>query len=107
MKGVLLKSIENEKEVMFTDFQLLSEEVVERDLIIQSLNKVFDEKEEDVAFMLDMTSNVSVSGKPFTSTSGKRKPGGFKPLLRILKCVYSFRRGINKHRQSQNSPTGL
>ena len=44
---------------MFTDFQLLSEEVVERDLIIQSLN----EKEEDVAFMLDMTSNVSVSGK--------------------------------------------
>ena len=59
-----MKSIENEKEVMFTDFQLLSEEVVERDLIIQSLNKVFDEKEEDVAFMLDMTSNVSVSGKP-------------------------------------------
>ena len=58
-----MKSIENEKEVMFTDFQLLSEEVVERDLIIQSLNKVFDEKEEDVAFMLDMTSNVSVSGK--------------------------------------------
>ena len=67
MKGVLLKSIENEKEVMFTDFQLLSEEVVERDLIIQSLNKVFDEKEEDVAFMLDMTSNVSVSGKPASS----------------------------------------
>ena len=62
-----MKSIENEKEVMFTDFQLLSEEVVERDLIIQSLNKVFDEKEEDVAFMLDMTSNVSVSGKPANS----------------------------------------
>ena len=60
-----MKSIENEKEVMFTDFQLLSEEVVERDLIIQSLN----EKEEDVAFMLDMTSNVSVSGKHYTFTS--------------------------------------
>ena len=79
MKGVLLKSIENEKEVMFTDFQLLSEEVVERDLIIQSLNKVFDEKEEDVAFMLDMTSNVSVSGKPFTSYLHQgRKPGRYK-----------------------------
>ena len=50
---------------MFTDFQLLSEEVVERDLIIQSLN----EKEEDVAFMLDMTSNVSVSGKHYTFAS--------------------------------------
>ena len=60
-----MKSIENEKEVMFTDFQLLSEEVVERDLIIQSLN----EKEEDVAFMLDMTSNVSVSGKHYTFAS--------------------------------------
>ena len=60
-----MKSIENEKEVMFTDFQLLSEEVVERDLIIQSLN----EKEEDVAFMLDMTSNVSISGKHYTFTS--------------------------------------
>ena len=67
MKGVLLKSIENEKEVMFTDFQLLSEEVVERDLIIQSLNEVVDEKKKDVAFMLDMTSDVSVSGKYFIS----------------------------------------
>ena len=60
---------------MFTDFQLLSEEVVERDLIIQSLNKVFDEKEEDVAFMLDMTSNVSVSGKPFNSFQYQGSPG--------------------------------
>ena len=67
MKGVLLKSIENEKEVMFTDFQLLSDEVVERDLIIQSLNEVVDEKKKDVAFMLDMTSDVSVSGKYFIS----------------------------------------
>ena len=75
MKGVLLKSIENEKEVMFTDFQLLSEEVVERDLIIQSLNKVFDEKKEDVAFMLDMTSNVSVSGKPFILFPYQGSPG--------------------------------
>ena len=67
MKGVLLKSIENEKEVMFTDFQLLSDEVVERDLIIQSLNEVVDEKKKDVAFMLDITSDVSVSGKYFIS----------------------------------------
>ena len=84
-----MKSIENEKEVMFTDFQLLSEEVVERDLIIQSLNKVFDEKEEDVAFMLDMTSNVSVSGKPFTSYLNQgRKPGRYKHLLRTFKCKF-------------------
>ena len=70
VKGVLLKSIENEKEVMFTDFQLLSEEVVERDLIIQSLNEAADERKENVAFLLDMTSDVHISGtvsivKPF------------------------------------------
>ena len=62
VKGVLLKSIENEKEVMFTDFQLLSEEVVERDLIIQSLNEAADERKENVAFLLDMTSDVHISG---------------------------------------------
>ena len=85
---------------MFTDFQLLSEEVVERDLIIQSLNKVFDEKEEDVAFMLDMTSNVSVSGKPFTSYLNQgRKPGRYKHFICYeLLNVNSFRRRINKHR---------
>lgn len=86
MKGVLLKSIENEKEVMFTDFQLLSEEVVERDLIIQSLNEVVDEKKKDVAFMLDMTSDVSVSGKYFIS---------LKKLLQ--KHFVRARRRVDKH----------
>ena len=85
-----MKSIENEKEVMFTDFQLLSEEVVERDLIIQSLNKVFDEKEEDVAFMLDMTSNVSVSGINLLLHIYIREgsPGDTKHLLHTLKCKF-------------------
>ena len=65
VKGVLLKTFENEKEVMFTDFQLLSEEVVERDLIIQSLNEATNENKDNVAFLLDMTSEVSISGTCF------------------------------------------
>ena len=81
-----MKSIENEKEVMFTDFQLLSDEVVERDLIIQSLNEVVDEKKKDVAFMLDMTSDVSVSGKYFIS---------LKKLLQ--KHFFRARRRVDKH----------
>ena len=63
VKGVLIKTFETEKEVMFTDFQHLSEEVVERDLIIQSLNEAVDEKKENVAFLLDMTSDVNITGK--------------------------------------------
>ena len=65
VKGVLIKTFETEKEVMFTDFQLLSEEVVERDLIIQSLNEAVavDENKENVAFLLDMTSDVNITGK--------------------------------------------
>jgi len=74
VKGVLLKSIENEKEVMFTDFQLLSEEVVERDLIIQSLNEAADERKENVAFLLDMTSDVHISGEELTSTAKLKLP---------------------------------
>ena len=63
VKGVLIKTFETEKEVMFTDFQHLSEEVVERDLIIQSLNEAVDENKENVAFLLDMTSDVNITGK--------------------------------------------
>ena len=75
VKGVLLKTFENEKEVMFSDFQLLSEEVVERDLIIQSLNDVVDEKEkENVAFLLDKTSDISISGQDLTSTAKLQLP---------------------------------
>jgi len=74
VKGVLLKTFENEKEVMFTDFQLLSEEVVERDLIIQSLNEATNEKKDNVAFLLDMTSEVSISGEELTSTAKLKIP---------------------------------
>lgn len=74
VKGVLLKTFENEKEVMFTDFQLLSEEVVERDLIIQSLNEATNENKDNVAFLLDMTSEVSISGEELTSTAKLRIP---------------------------------
>jgi len=74
VKGVLLKTFENEKEVMFTDFQLLSEEVVERDLIIQSLNEATNENKDNVAFLLDMTSEVSISGEELTSTAKLKIP---------------------------------
>ena len=69
VKGVLLKTFENEKEVMFTDFQLLSEEVVERDLIIQSLNEAVDDKE-NFAFLLEKPGTDSeVDGENLTSTA--------------------------------------
>ena len=56
------KILEN---LYITDFQLLSEEVVERDLIIQSLNEATNENKDNVAFLLDMTSEVSISGTCF------------------------------------------
>ena len=65
VKRYLIKSYENEKEVMFADFQLLSEEVVERDLIIQSLNngdKDPQESKENLAFLLDSASESTLSG---------------------------------------------
>ena len=67
MKRYIIKSFENEKEVMITDFQLLSEEVMERDLIIQSLNENHEETEvserrENLAFLLDPASDLPLSG---------------------------------------------
>ena len=69
VKRYLIKSYENEKEVMFADFQLLSEEVVERDLIIQSLNngdKDPQESKENLAFLLDSASESTLSGLFFS-----------------------------------------
>lgn len=74
MKRYIIKSFENEKEIMITDFQLLSEEVVERDLIIQSLNENHEETEaedgrENFAFLLDSASEIALSDAPdMTST---------------------------------------
>ena len=67
MKRYIIKSFENEKEVMITDFQLLSEEVMERDLIIQSLNENHEETEvserrENLAFLLDPASDLPLTG---------------------------------------------
>ena len=65
VKRYLIKSYENEKEVMFADFQLLSEEVVQRDLIIQSLgtgDKETQERKENLAFLLDSASESTLSG---------------------------------------------
>ena len=65
VKRYLIKSYENEKEVMFADFQLLSEEVVQRDLIIQSLgtgDKEAQERKENLAFLLDSASESTLSG---------------------------------------------
>lgn len=65
VKRYLIKSYENEKEVMFADFQLLSEEVVQRDLIIQSLgtgDKENQERKENLAFLLDSASESTLSG---------------------------------------------
>ena len=39
-KETLLKLSEKERGFMFTDFELLSEEIVDRDLVIQSLSEV-------------------------------------------------------------------
>ena len=70
VKRYLIKSYENEKEVMFADFQLLSEEVVERDLIIQSLDnadKGAEERKENLAFLLDSAaSEATLSGLSFS-----------------------------------------
>ena len=62
VKRYLIKSYENEKEVMFADFQLLSEEVVERDLMIQSLNNGSQEAHENLAYVLDSASESTLSG---------------------------------------------
>jgi len=64
VKRYLIKSFENEKEMMITDFQLLSEVVVERDLIIQSLNEDSAEerdmeRRENLAFLLDTAASES------------------------------------------------
>ena len=67
VKRYLIKSFENEKEIMITDFQLLSEEVVERDLIIQSMNDNLSkgQEEENLAFLLDTASESNFSGLHF------------------------------------------
>ena len=44
-KDTLLKLSENERGFMFTDFELLSEEIVDRDLVIQSLSEPSEQKE--------------------------------------------------------------
>ena len=44
-KDTLLKLSEKERGFMFTDFELLSEEIVDRDLVIQSLSEPTEQKE--------------------------------------------------------------
>jgi len=74
VKRYLIKSFENEKEIMISDFQLLSEEVVERDLIIQSLNEDFSEERnkesrENLAFLLDTAASESTYSDLSSSTT--------------------------------------
>jgi len=54
-KDSLLKLSEKERGSMFTDFELLSDEIVDRDLVIQSLSETSDNKEN----IFGQTSNIS------------------------------------------------
>eukprot|EP00091_Calanus_sinicus_P017460 TRINITY_DN37732_c0_g1_i1.p1 TRINITY_DN37732_c0_g1~~TRINITY_DN37732_c0_g1_i1.p1 ORF type:complete len:126 (+),score=29.68 TRINITY_DN37732_c0_g1_i1:241-618(+) len=58
-KDTLLKLSEKERGFMFTDFELLSEEIVDRDLVIQSLSEPSEQKE-NILVMLRILSKKRI-----------------------------------------------